>query len=157
MLIKNVKIYIKKNKNLNSLKYKYIKSFCHQHYKMDIEKILKYNLSNIFLEKQNVFNELNLSKNLIQEFHKKLQYYKIIDNISQINEGKYIRWLKINTNTLTNGALVCDVEITDKDILINCKTIKNKFITVSYNKNILFEKISDDELLLINVVDNFNK
>lgn len=124
---------------------------------MNIEKIIKYNSSNIFLEKQNVFNELNLSKNLIQEFHKKLQYYKIIDNISQINEGKYIRWLKINTNKLTNGALVCDVEITDKDIFINCKTINNIFITVSYNKNILFEKISDDELLLINVVDNFYK
>ena len=51
-----------------------------------------------------------------------------------------------------NGALVCDVEITNEDILINCKTINNTFITVSYNKNILFEKISEDELLLINVV-----
>jgi len=124
---------------------------------MDIEKIKKFNSSNIFLEKQNIFNELNLSKNLIQEFHKKLQYYKIIDNISQINEGKYIRWIKINTKKLMNGALVCDVEITNEDILINCKTINNTFITVSYNKNILFEKISDDELLLINVVDSFSK
>lgn len=124
---------------------------------MDIEKIKKFNSSNIFLEKQYVFNELNLPKDLIEEFHKKLQYYKVIDNISQINEGTYIRWIKINTNKLTNGALVCDIEISDIDILIYCKTINNKFITLSYNKNILFEKIGDDELLLINVVDNFNK
>tara|TARA_A100001015_G_scaffold274165_1_gene330289 strand:- start:28 stop:402 length:375 start_codon:yes stop_codon:yes gene_type:complete len=124
---------------------------------MNSEKLIKYNSSNIFLEKQYVFNELKLSKELIRNFHEKLKYYKVIDNISQINEGKYIRWIKINTHKLTNGALVCDVEITDEDILINCKTINNNFITVSYNKNILFEKISDDELLLISVVDNFNK
>ena len=124
---------------------------------MNLDTIKKYNSSNIFSEKQYVFNELNLSNELIKEFHKKLQYYKVIDNISEINEGKYIRWIRINTNKLTNGALVCDIEITDEDILIYCKTIANKFITLSYNKNILFEKISDDELLLINVVDNFNK
>ncbi len=124
---------------------------------MNLDTIKKYNSSNIFLEKQYVFNDLKLSKELIKEFHKKLQYYKVIDNISEINEGKYIRWININTNKLTNGALVCDIEITDEDILIYCKTINNKFITLSYNKNILFEKISDDELLLINVVDNFSK
>ena len=124
---------------------------------MNLEKIKKYNSSNIFLEKQYVFNELNLSIELITEFHKKLRYYKVIDNISEINEGKYIRWININTNKLTNGALVCDIEITDVDILIYCKTLNNKFITISYNKNVLFEKIDDDELLLINVVDNFNK
>lgn len=124
---------------------------------MNLEKLEKYSSSNIFLEKQYVFNELKLSKELITDFHEKLQYYKVIDNISEINEGKYIRWIKIHTNKLTNGALVCDIEITDEDILIYCKTISNKFITISYNKNILFEKISDDELLLINVVDNFTK
>jgi sulfite reductase beta subunit-like hemoprotein len=124
---------------------------------MNLDTIKKYNSSNIFSEKQYVFNELKLSNELIKEFHKKLQYYKVIDNISQINEGKYIRWINLNTNKLTNGALVCDIEITDQDILIYCKTINNIFITISYNKNILFEKISDDELLLINVVDNFNK
>ena len=124
---------------------------------MNLDTIKKYNSSNIFSEKQYVFNELKLSNELIKDFHKKLQYYKVIDNISEINEGKYIRWIKINTNKLANGALVCDIEITDEDILIYCKTINNRFITLSYNKNILFEKISDDELLLINVVDNFNK
>jgi len=124
---------------------------------MNLDILKKYNSSNIFSEKQYVFNELKLSNELIKEFHKKLQYYKVIDNISQINEGKYIRWINIYTNKLTNGALVYDVEISDVDILIYCKTINNKFITISYNKNVLFEKISDDELLLINVVDNFNK
>jgi len=124
---------------------------------MNLDTINKYNSSNIFSEKQYVFNELKLSNELIKEFHRKLQYYKVIDNISQINDGKYVRWIKLNTNKLTNGALVCDIEITDEDILINCKTINNNFITVSYNKNILFEKISGDELLLINVVDSLNK
>ena len=53
-----------------------------------------------------------------------------------------------------NGALVCDVEINEHDILVNCRTINNRFITVSYNKNELFGKLTDDELVLVNVMDN---
>ena len=124
---------------------------------MELDKLKKYNSSNIFSVKQSLFELLDLSSEIIKKYHKSLQYYKAIDNISEINEGYYIRWINPNTKKLMNGALVCDVEITEDDILVNCKTINNRFITISYNNNILFEKLSDDDLLLINVVDSFNK
>lgn len=124
---------------------------------MELDKLKKYNSSNIFSVKQSLFELLDLSSEEIKKYHKSLQYYKVIDNISEINEGYYIRWINPNTKKLMNGALVCDVEITEDDILVNCKTINNRFITISYNNNILFEKLSDDDLLLINVVDSFNK
>ena len=124
---------------------------------MELDKLKKYNSSNIFSVKQSLFELLDLSSETIKKYHKSLQYYKAIDNISEINEGYYIRWINPNTKKLMNGALVCDVEITEDDILVNCKTLNNRFITISYNNNILFEKLSDEDLLLINVVDSFNK
>lgn len=121
---------------------------------MELDKLKKYNSTNIFSVKQSLFELLDLSSEEIKKYHKSLQYYKVIDNISEINEGYYIRWINPNTKKLMNGALVCDVEINEHDILVNCRTINNRFITVSYNKNELFGKLTDDELVLVNVMDN---
>lgn len=123
---------------------------------MDLKKIEKYNSSNIFIQKQKVFDELELSLELIKKYHNSLKYYILIDNISEITDGIYIRWINSN-NKLTNGALVCNIEIFDYDIIINCKTVTNRFFSISYNSNYVFKKITNDDLILITLMNNCNK
>ena len=123
---------------------------------MDLKEIEKYSSSNIFQQKQKIFENLNLSIEIVKKYHNSLKYYILIDNISEINDGIYIRWIN-EKNVLVNGAFVCDIEIFDYDIIINCKTITNRFISISYNNNYVFKKITDDDLILISLINNLNK
>tara|TARA_Y100000816_G_C26107466_1_gene589030 strand:- start:1483 stop:1857 length:375 start_codon:yes stop_codon:yes gene_type:complete len=123
---------------------------------MDLKEIEKYSSSNIFQQKQKIFENLNLSIEIVKKYHNSLKYYILIDNISEINDGIYIRWIN-EKNVLVNGAFVCDIEIFDYDIIINCKTITNRFISISYNNNYVFKKITDDDLILISLMNNLNK
>lgn len=123
------------------------------------ENIFKKTSKQILKEKYNILNELNLDDDIIQDLLQKLQEYMYVDEMPDITSGSYIKWIPLsNTDNikLTKGAIVCDIDIINNEVLINCKNFANKFFMINLNKSIIFRKLNDQEKILLSVSNYLN-
>lgn len=120
-----------------------------------------YDLTNNQLNniKYNILKDLNLSNSIFTKFITALQNYKYIDDLNELREGSYIRWIKIENdeNTelyLNKGAIYCNLLITDNAVGIVCKKIIGQYFTIyNLDQYIFFQKLSDQELSILNAID----
>lgn len=123
------------------------------------ENIFKKTSKQIIKEKYNILSELNLDDDTIQNLLQKLQEYMYVDEMPDITSGSYIKWIPLsNTDNikLTRGAIVCDIDIINNEVLINCKNFTNKFFMLNLNKSIIFRKLNDQEKILLSVSNYLN-
>lgn len=101
----------------------------------EIEKVLKKN--NIPL------------KNIVD----KLDGYRYVDEIHELFRGKHIRWIRLNNKAplLTNGGIVMDIKFLDEGIQILCRNGANRFIQYKFDECLTFQKLTDEEWLLLSV------
>jgi hypothetical protein len=58
---------------------------------------------------------------------------------------------------LKKGGFFLDVKLLDNGCHVICKTFQNKIIQISLEKNILFQKISSDELIILKAIELLKK
>ena len=119
------------------------------------ESIVDTNLSEIKSVKNNVLQQLQLSREKLQDFHKRLQNYRYIDEITELNSGDYVRWIDLNNAAnikIASGAFVCDVEINSDGIHLKLKTITHRHIQLRMDEIFLFRKLTDDELVILSAL-----
>lgn len=113
--------------------------------------------------KYNILNELELSTELFAKFIQSLQNYKYVDDLNELREGSYIRWIKIDKDNhnelyLNKGALYCNLLLTDNAVGIVCKKIIGQYFTIyNLDQYIFFQKLSDQELSILNAMEQMNK
>jgi hypothetical protein len=115
-------------------------------------KILETNLG--------ILNELQLGKELTKEYLKKLKGYRYVEEISDIKHGGYIRWIPITDPTylpLHNSCIICDIKITDNGVLITCKNFMHRHYTFKMEEAIIFQKLTNQEQIIINALDHLEK
>lgn len=115
-------------------------------------------------EKNDILQQIQLKGDSLKIYHKKLENYRYISDISQLNNGNYIRWInlkkfyeKMDNNNLTNGAIICDWKIFETGIHIICKTNFNKIFQIKFDENLIFQKLTDQENILLSVMNYINK
>lgn len=119
------------------------------------ESIVDTNLSEIKSVKNNVLQQLQLSREKLQDFHKRLQKYRYVDEITELNSGDYVRWIDLNNAAnikIANGAFVCDIEINSDGIHLKLKTITHRHIQLRMDEVFLFRKLTDDELVILSAL-----
>ena len=141
---------------------------------MDVQKLLKAlddetneTLLNFTTDKiremnLNILKELHLSRKDTLEIMKKLKEYKYVDEMNELKYGAYIRWIPIEDPTniyLTQGALFCEMKITDDGVFCVCKNygFKSKHFQLSMDKNLIFQKLTDQEQVLLSALDHLSK
>ena len=141
---------------------------------MDVQKLLKAlddesneTLLNFTTDKikemnLNILKELHLPKKDTLELMRKLNEYKYVDEMNDLKYGSYIRWIPIedpNNIYLTQGALFCEMKITDDGVFCICKNygFKTRHFTLSMDKNLIFQKMTDQELVLLSALDHLTK
>jgi hypothetical protein len=141
---------------------------------MDVQKLLKAldddsneTLLNFTTDKirdmnLNILKELHLSKQDTLDLLKKLRDYKYVDEMNELKYGAYIRWIPIEDPTsihLTKGALFCEMKITDDGVFCVCKNygFKSRHFQISIDKNLIFQKLTDQELVLLSALDHLSK
>lgn len=94
-----------------------------------------------------------LQNNIQSSFLEKLDGYRYVDEINELFRGKYIRWIRIkNKNpTLTNGAMVMEIKFLDDGIQILCRNGANRFIQFKWDDCLVFQKLTDEEWMLLSV------
>lgn len=119
---------------------------------MDTEKVMK--------AKNDILEQFNFTKKDLKLIQKKLRDYRFIDEIKELHYGSYIRWISLKTPDnirLTNGGIVCDMKQVNDDIRIVCKNNMNRFFQLKMSENIIFQKVSDQERILLRVMDYLHK
>lgn len=125
-----------------------------QLFNLTTEKIMEMNL--------NILKELQLPRNETLDLLKKLKQYKYVDEMNELKYGTYLRWIPINNPDqifLTKGALFCEIKITDEGVFIVCKNIGYglKHFRIKMDECLIFQKLTDQELVLISALDHLAK
>lgn len=121
------------------------------------ESILQLSSSEIKRQKNDILQKLGVKGQTLIELHKKLKEYRYIDNLEQLNYGAFVRWINISDPTevyITNGGYVCDMLVTDKTVMIKCKNIYHQFFQFDFNACLVFQKMSNQERVLLYAMDN---
>jgi len=88
-----------------------------------------------------------------------LQQYKYVAELSDITDGRFIRWFNISNimvgqNTkLTSGVFVVRVDITPDGGKILCRNSSGRFLTIYMDDMVIFQRFSHDEWIVINVMN----
>lgn len=111
--------------------------------------------TNIQQEKNDILQQLKLRGKELKEYHKKLKEYRFIDDLASIRDGCYARWINIldEKHTLMKGAIVNSVNETDGYIYLKSANpfAKNRFMTLQFDKIVLFQKLTEQELILLKI------
>jgi hypothetical protein len=109
-----------------------------------------------------ILKELHLSKKETIDIYNKLKDYKYVDEMNELKYGTYIRWIPIEDPAniyLTKGALFCEIKINDEGIFCICKNFgfPTRHFRISMDKNLIFQKLTDQELVLLSALDHLSK
>jgi len=139
---------------------------------MDTNKLLKaleneeneslFNFTTAKLKEMNlnVLKEIHLSRQTLLDYMDKLQTYKYIDEMNELKYGAYLRWIPLTDPDdlpLKKGGILCDIKITDYGIVIVCKGFMNRHFQLKMDENLIFQKLSDQELVLLSALDHLSK
>jgi sulfite reductase beta subunit-like hemoprotein len=110
----------------------------------------------------NILKELHLPKKETIDLYNKLKDYKYVDEMNDLKYGTYIRWIPIenpNNIYLTKGAIFCEMKITDDGVFCICKNFGylSKHFQISMDKNLIFQKLTEQELVLLSALDHLAK
>tara|TARA_B110000879_G_scaffold58060_1_gene81656 strand:+ start:2602 stop:3090 length:489 start_codon:yes stop_codon:yes gene_type:complete len=79
----------------------------------------------------------------------KLVDYRLVDELHELHKGKHVRWVRRNTEKLTNGGIVVDIKFLDTGTQVLCKNSMNRFMQYKYDDCITFQKLSQTEQLIL--------
>ena len=119
--------------------------------------IMKLTHSQIMAEKNDALQKLQMSSGEIKKMHKALRSYRYVEEVTDINYGSYIRWVKLsdpNNIRLTNGGILIDVKITDTGLHLLCKNRTNMIMQVKMDETLVFQKLTEQEKIILSVLNH---
>ena len=78
---------------------------------------------------------------------RKLAGYRYVENIYELHQGKYIRWIR--NGKLTNGGIVTNVKFNDNGCHIVCRNSQNKFFQIKMDDCVIFQQLTMSEQLIL--------
>ena len=125
----------------------------------DNEELINIDFNTLHAEKEKIVKKLKLPVSEYNNIITKLQSYRFIDELPDMKYGSYIRWISLkdpNNLKLTNGGIVCEMKVGDTGIVVVCKNRFNTFFQLNMNENLIFQKLSDQEQVLLTALDFIN-
>ena len=122
--------------------------------------IMKLNNRKIKEIKNNILQKLQLDNALLKIYHKKLKEYRYCDEFPDIQMGYYCRWIPLNNPGkiyLTNGGIIIDIKMYDDGLQLVCKNNRNMIMQLKFDEIMLFQKLSNQEKVILSVLDYLDK
>ena len=124
------------------------------------ESIMNYNSSMIKSIKNDYLQKLILSREKLKDYHTKLKGYRYVDDLSDIQYGRYIRWINLKNPEkieLTRGGMIIDIKILSNGIHVVCKNTYNHRFQIKIDECYIFQKLTDQEIILLMALDYVQK
>ena len=109
-----------------------------------------------------ILKELQLPRNETIDLMKKLKDYKYVDEMKDLKYGTYLRWIPINDPEdiqLTKGGIFCEMKVKEDGVYIICKNygFNRKHFQIKLDENLIFQKLTEQELVLLSALDHLSK
>jgi hypothetical protein len=128
------------------------------------ESLLNFTTKKIKEMNRNILKTLPLEKEELRDFLIKLKDYRYVDEMTDLKYGTYIRWIPIDIEEcgqfyLTRGAVFCEMKITDDGVFCVCKNFgyHSTYFQIAMDKNLLFQKLTTQEKILLSALDHLSK
>tara|TARA_X000000950_G_scaffold289252_1_gene411270 strand:+ start:2406 stop:2882 length:477 start_codon:yes stop_codon:yes gene_type:complete len=124
------------------------------------EDILELTHSKIKSIKNDILQQLQITRQELKVFHSKLKNYRYIDEVDEIKLGNYIRTIDLKKKDniyLTSGGIIVDIEAINESIIIKCKNFRNNIFNLKFEEHLIFQKINNQEEILLNILTYINK
>ena len=124
------------------------------------EKIMNFTSKKIKQMNYDILKELHLTREKTLELVNKLKEYIYVDEISDLREGTYIRWIDLKDPThleLSRGAIFCETKITDSGVQLVCKNHGFRHFQLKMDEYLIFRKLLLQEAVLIQALDVLEK
>jgi hypothetical protein len=122
-----------------------------------VEDIQKYQLTDTITiqeRKRTILKNIVLDSTELNHYQKLLKEYRYVDEIDELRLGSYIRFFRLDTDTLElgRGGFLADIQIYKQQIQLLFKN-RNRFYKINMNSSILFQKNTPQERVLIQILD----
>lgn len=110
--------------------------------------------------KNNMLQRLHLDRTTLKTFHKKLKDYRYCSDMNDLQYGFYIRWISLKNPEnlkLTTGGIVIDIDIINSCVQIRIKNNMNRIFQIKLDENMIFQKITPQEYVILGVLDYLEK
>ena len=110
--------------------------------------------------KNNMLQKLQLDRNTLKTFHKKLKDYRYCNDLRDLQYGYYIRWISLKSPDnvkLTTGGIIIDIDIINSCIQLKVKNNLNRIYQIKFDEAMIFQKISLQEKVILGVLDYLEK
>jgi hypothetical protein len=128
-----------------------------------VEEIQQYQLTDtrtIKERKKKILDTLFLEPELMKHYQSLLLEYRYVDEVDELRMGSYIRFFRLNTDpdflTLGRGAFLADIKI-QKHVIILLMKNRNYFFNLKMDECILFQKNTNQEKVLIQILDQIKR
>jgi len=124
------------------------------------KKIMNLTSKKLNQMKMEILKELELSNDILLDYMKKLKNYRYVDELDDIDNGRFIRWIKITEPEnifLSSGAIVCEIKIMDNGMYILCKNFAKKHYQLKMDEYLIFQKLTTQEEVLLTAMNHLSK
>jgi hypothetical protein len=86
----------------------------------------------------------------------KLSSYRLVDRLCDLRKGRYIRWIRLQDAQpkLHRGGTAVSVGFTNEGTVVRCKYARYGIMCCRFDQCLVFERLSDDDLLVLSVSDH---
>lgn len=106
--------------------------------------------------KTKIYDIICLNGNEIIKIDNQLQNYIYVDTIDKLKIGHYIRWINNKKKYLNRGGILKEINISNESINLIIKSFNGKCFTLIFNDNFVFQKLSNQENVLLKALDFIN-
>ena len=111
--------------------------------------------------KNTILQQLQMPKEALKKMHTQLKTYRYVETINELRYGGYIRWISLKNPAelkLTNGGIVVNIKVVQEDdVHIVCRNNQRRLFQIILNENIIFQKLNDQEQVLLAAMEYLNK
>jgi hypothetical protein len=114
--------------------------------------ILSLSNEKIMKDRVNIIDELPIDNEEKVELLRKLQGYRYVDEIHELKNGCFLRWLNMSDLDdifLVRGAFFCEVVFTDNNTCMRMRNVRGRYFEVKMDDIILFQKLTQQEKVLL--------
>lgn len=126
---------------------------------LDNEKnlsIINKNIQEIKMKKNDILQQLGITREDLINLNKQLKDYIYIDNINDLNYGSNIRMISLQNISdikLSKICLLCNIKMLKNGIGIVLKNFQKKYFTTYFDKCLIFQKLTIQEKIILKALN----
>lgn len=121
--------------------------------------LINTSIQEIKSKKNDILQQLGLKRDELKSFNSSLKGYRYIEELNDLKIGSNIRYIKLTNieNIKLSGVNnLCEIKVLNKGIGLILKNFQNRFFTIYFNDNLIFQKINSEEEIILKAIKHLN-